>query len=527
MPAVAAFFAVLAVLGVGIHRDFGLTWDEVGIHEYGDLLFDHYPPGGAWEDYSNLRYYGPVVALLTAGVRRLSSSPEAAYPLAHLLYFALFLGGVYAFYKLCARQFAGWGWGLFGATLLVASPRVFSHAFVNPKDTPLMAAFIVAIYLLTRFLDTRRPKWMALCGVATAVAIDIRVAGVFLVVLVVGSVLADALHRPPGPGSESAGSHGSRDTLVALGAFAATAAPLTILLWPYLWPNPVGRLLDTLQIMAFFDTGPQHTLYRGEMVSIRDTPWHYLPVWMGITTPLPYVALAAVGMGRLVSGRPSRDRHFLLYAAWLFVPVLVIVARNTALYDEWRQVLFIYPALLLFAVAGAKWLLDSAGSLSLALALGWDRQLQAVLVAGALAMVGWTVFRMVELHPYQALYFNAAVGEAAGAEGRFELDYWGLSYREGLDHLLSTTSGPVKVHACFAPGPAVDNARLFADGDRLLYVPLEEAGYAICTPRAGTPIPYLPEHPTVYGVRRDGATILYVKRLTPVPTGSAAGVPGA
>lgn len=95
-----------------------------------------------------------------------------------------------------------------------------------------MAAFIVAIYMLTRFLDTRRPKWMALCGVATAVAIDIRVAGVFLVVLVVGSVLADALRRPPRPGSESAGSHGSSDTLVALGAFAATAAPLTILLWP-------------------------------------------------------------------------------------------------------------------------------------------------------------------------------------------------------------------------------------------------------------------------------------------------------
>ncbi|HEX2699722.1 MAG TPA: glycosyltransferase family 39 protein [Acidimicrobiales bacterium] len=517
----AGFFTLLVVVGLLVYGDFGITWDEPGIHKYGNLLVDHYAPGGAWEDFWIFRFYGPVVAVLTAFVDRLTPSPAAGYRGSHLLYFFVFVGGVFAFYKLCSRQFASWRWGLFGAALLVASPRVFSHAFVNSKDTPLMTSFIVAVYLLVRYLETRRPKWLALCGVATAVAIDIRIVGVSLVALAPAAVLVDAACATEKRWRGAAG---------AVATYVATTVPATILLWPFLWQNPIGRLLETFRLMAFFNTGPPATLYLSEPVPVTETPWHYVPVWMGITTPIPYLVIAFVGLAT-IAGRVGRrrgasarstERYFLVYTAWLVVPLLVIIGKNSALYDEWRQVQFLYPAFLMFAVAGAKWMYETAGS-------GWrrrpsgtstsgsgNRPIQVVLVVAAAVSIGWTGYRMAGLHPYEGLYFNALVGEAGGAQGRFELDYWGLSYKEGLEFLLSTAPGIVRINQCFDGGPASANTQLFSkrDRERLRFVDAGEAEFGICAPARMPPDAYLPEYQTVFSVSRDGATFLFVKRLS-------------
>jgi hypothetical protein len=64
---------------------------------------------------------------------------------------------------------------------------------------------------------------------------------------------------------------------------------------------------------------------------------------------------------------------------------------------------------------------------------------------------------MVRLHPYQSIYFNRAIaGGLPGADGRFELDYWGASHREGVEWLLSNVvpdagAAPVRVGNCYEP----------------------------------------------------------------------------
>ena len=54
--------------------------------------------------------------------------------------------------------------------------------------------------------------------------------------------------------------------------------------------------------------------------------------------------------------------------------------------------------------------------------------LALILAAYAIVHVG----KMVSLHPYQYVYYNRLVGGLAGANGRFETDYWGESYREAV-----------------------------------------------------------------------------------------------
>jgi hypothetical protein len=128
------------------------------------------------------------------------------------------------------------------------------------------------------------------------------------------------------------------------------------------------------------------------------------------------------------------------------------------------------------------------------------------------ATLGWAALTMIRLHPYQAVYFNAFAGGPGGAAFRYELDYWGLSYKEGLRFLLRSRGGPVRLHACTLPGQY--NALWFDDGYRLKFRPLEDAEFAVCAPRQSQ-APFLPERETLYAVRRGGAEILLVKRLRP------------
>lgn len=47
----------------------------------------------------------------------------------------------------------------------------------------------------------------------------------------------------------------------------------------------------------------------------------------------------------------------------------------------------------------------------------------------------------VRLHPYQSTYFNALVGGVAGADGRYETDYWLSRYKEGIERVNARAAG--------------------------------------------------------------------------------------
>ncbi len=45
-------------------------------------------------------------------------------------------------------------------------------------------------------------------------------------------------------------------------------------------------------------------------------------------------------------------------------------------------------------------------------------------------------FFMIRNHPHQNVYFNELVGGVNGADGKFDMDYWGLSYKQLYEKLL-------------------------------------------------------------------------------------------
>ena len=138
------------------------------------------------------------------------------------------------------------------------------------------------------------------------------------------------------------------------------------------------------------------------------------------------IALFLVGVGRCLTSarahtcRLLADPRQLVVALWLVAPPLAVITLKSTVYDAWRHLFFVYPALVIVAVSGCKALAGALASFprrcrSLA---GW--------VATGLILfdTAGVVYFMIRNHPYQNVYFNRLAGkDMALVKRRFELDY--------------------------------------------------------------------------------------------------------
>ncbi|WP_125921732.1 ArnT family glycosyltransferase [Hymenobacter lapidarius] len=450
------FFGLLALLGVALHRDYGMSWDEPADRlnafvsakyvalRLAPALAQRQPRLADIPDLSRHRDadHGVLFMLPLVVLEAVWPGPdpaEWAYR-RHLVGFLLFVAGGWAVYRLGRERLASWRWGLVGAGLLVLSPRIFAEAFYNYKDVVFLSLFALGMLTLTRLL--RRPTlgralWHA---AATAAAVDVRTMGVLLPLLTLGFGALEMSCRPVR----------RRQLARALALYVPVLAALVVLGWPYLWESPLAHFLAALRSFSQY-AKPLEVFYWGEFVATQALPWHYAPVWVLITTPVPYTVLFVAGVAALgrqaVRVGPGRwlrrmsARRDLLVLAWFFGPLVGVVVLHSAIYDGWRHLYFIYPAFVLLAVRGLRalvavwrrhgagrgrpWLVGAAAGGLLVLGLGT-------------AQVAW---RMVAEHPFQYAYFSFLPGRVV--EQHFERDYWGLATRQGLEWVLAHDPRPV------------------------------------------------------------------------------------
>jgi hypothetical protein len=67
---------------------------------------------------------------------------------------------------------------------------------------------------------------------------------------------------------------------------------------------------------------------------------------------------------------------------------------------------------------------------------------------------GLVVRDMVALHPYQYAYFNRASGGVRNAYRRFDTEYWGTSYKEGIEWLAKNYMPHAAPHSISVANPS-------------------------------------------------------------------------
>jgi hypothetical protein len=428
-------FSGLLLLGLVIYKDYGYSWDEEISRQQNGLANYVFLTHG---DHSLLcqsgeKHHGPAfeIALffLEKGLRL--EDTRSIYFMRHCVTFLLFFAAAVVFYRLLRQRFASRLVGLAGAAFLVLSPRIFADAFYNSKDAAFLSLYVFSLATLTRFLKkpaTHTAAWHALsCGFL----IDVRILGLVVPFLTLTLLPATWYAR-------SRRGEAVIPPWRSLGWFAGLTAVFVVLFWPNLWTNPPGNFLEAFNQMRRYPwTGA--VFYRGEEIPATQLPWHYVPCWIVITTPVLYSLFFAVGLGRFLVDACRRPIDFLIHrtpdlawAAAFFLPVLSVIGLHSTIYDGWRHLYFVYPAFLFLAVLGATTLYAGARLLS--------RRTRAavpvflVLCALPVAATGW---EMVRTHPYQNVWFNSLAGpDMQTIKSRYEMDYWGLSCRAGLEKLL-------------------------------------------------------------------------------------------
>jgi len=517
---VALFFGGLLLLGAALLPGYGTSWDEPADHLNGLVslryVADRLAPGWTahhadqFRDVPDLMGYhdndhGVLFELPLAWLAVLHPGPDARdyYLLRHAAVFMVSVVGAWALYRLGRQRFRDERLGLLAAGLLVLSPRFFAESFYNGKDIVFTALFTMGAWAVARVLARPTAGRAIVAGLATAAATDVRLLGLLLVPFALGLLGL-------GFGGEPAGR--LRRAGAALLYLLATAGG-AVAGWPYLWAAPLGNLQAAYASLSHYQW-PGQLLYLGQELPATDLPWHYPLVWLSITTPLAYQVAAGLGLVVAVAGlarqpltrlRQPAGQLDALFVGWLLGPLALIIGLHSILYDGWRHLYFIYPAVLLLAVRGGQWLWQQRAR------RGWRGVvLGAAMLAGA--EVAATAVRMVRMHPQQQAYFSYL--PARTAERLFERDYWGLSYRQGLEYLVAQQpKGPIYYDASHLP--PIENNKVWltpADRARLVLAP-GAAGRYFLTGYRHTAGPY-PDSvgQEVFAVRAGGVTILSVFR---------------
>jgi len=506
---VLGFFLAFLVMGLILYPDYGLHWDSVTQMDTGKVNYEYIFKGSKTLLNYRTRYYGPVFEIILYAITQ-SMPLRQMFFTRNLLIFLDFYVGVFFFYLLARKLTRRWELGLLVAFFLIASPRIFADGFYNARDIPLLTAFIIAVYTLMLYLEQKTYRHAILHALASAFLVAHRIPGFLIPALTISLLGIHILFRS---------SPVTRTRWLWSGLlYTALTAGLIYLFWPILWHDPLGELINAFGEARAYPWRGGIVFYRGQFLDAKQLPWHYVPVWVLVTTPFLYIISATIGFGKgalqlfLKPGKilDPQKQNFIILTAWLVLPWLAVALTHATLYDAWRHLFFIYPPILLFAIQGIQ------AVFSLRLPRVNPRLFQGILAALIiLGILDPTLF-MVRYHPFENVYFNRLAGEdMQEIKRKYELDYWGLSYRKGLEYILANDpSAPIPIYVENQPGEINEILLPEAQQKRLHYVSNPQKAKYYLTNYRWHPQPY--DYPDeVFSIVVGDASIFSVFQLKP------------
>lgn len=265
--------------------------------------------------------------------------------------------------------------------------------------------------------------------------------------------------------------------------------------WPYLWLNPVGHLFESLKVMSLYPWSGQ-VLFNGVEYASTALPYSYLPVLFTIQLTEPVWVLFIAGL--VISAVGLREKRDLieLTILWFMLPFIGFVILRSALYDNFRQIVFILPPIFLMAGVAFEKIKN----------IKWQIVFITICLIPGVAGI-------VRLHPYEYIYYNSFIGGVDGAQHKFELDYWGISYREAAEYVNKIAPPNATI---WVDGPGRLFA-VFAREDLKIYSPAEieraeHYDFVVVTTRYDLDQVNYPNARIIYTIARGNALFTVIKK---------------
>ncbi len=519
---VGCVLALLATLGLSLVGNHGLSWDEpAGISTVKwnyDYVRHHKPM-----PYEVLKYNGTLFnfgAEALYQISRLVKDPSAAQAgleenlqvsgatpaesadryerrkdeetrdriaIKHPL---TFLTSLLAYGAVAGIVRIWWGgqFAWLGVVVLALFPRFWGHSFFNHKDIPFAAVFAVSIlagiYLVAHYLELEEPEenldpsrsgpvaigpitldrrfvYAMLYGILAGILTGIRFGGFMILPITYLGAIVVRLGMPRAGLAKS--------LLRVTGYHAVTAIVclgVTLLAYPASWLAPLQWLWNAKATMTNYPWEGL-VLFNGSLYPNGTSALVLHSPVVFISVPVILQVLFGLGVGVLVKRYAQFSRlqkvGTVLVLLQVFLLPLGAIAQRSPIYNEIRHFSFITPGVAAIATGALMWIYQ------LLRHRGW----RLGVITCSLILSSQIVWDMVQLHPYEYIYFNRLSRSIANAPAAYETDYWGLSARAAMEW-VNENGQP---HLPVLVGVNTRSASIYASPDRP-YLPFSPASLA-------------------------------------------------
>lgn len=491
---IALLLLTAFLIGCFTVKNYGESWDEPDNRRYGEYALNAYQYFFHSEDLTDfdtdLNFKGPAYFMLANILARGLMTLNPAWTMIaalHFVYLITFLVSVYVLYRLSLRWMSEWA--AFGVALLfLTQPLLWGHALINPKDIPFMAFFMISIYLGIEMSDApphtfRRAVLILFAGIFLGLTTSIRIlgplAGMFVVVYAINR------HRYQAVSFSS--------------IYLFVAGIASYLTWPYLWKSLIVNFFDSLKVMSQFPFEAK-ILYWGTLYPPALLPDSYFPVLLALQLTEPLLVLILIGLAAMVVSR--KIEPVLWFLAWFVFPTFMIIASDSIIYDNGRQLYFLLPPLFFVAGFALDWMFKYITQTRLKVAL-----------LSLAALPG--IFSAVQLHPYEYAYYNSFIGGINGAVHRMETEYWGTSFKEAMEYVNSVAPDQARILILSGPEQV---AKHYARPDLQIITeendptPQEKHDYVLILTRKNQNEQRCKNSEIVYSVERGDAIFTFVQK---------------
>ena len=199
--------------------------------------------------------------------------------------------------------------------------------------------------------------------------------------------------------------------------------------WPP-WSNPIKSIIDIFLVLKQYPFEGKNFIL-GEYVSRFNLPWYYIPLWIGITTPLTFILFFFIGLSRTFQlfFKKIAEKFYIdsFMLSGFLIPVLSVIYLGSTLYGGWRHMFFIYPFIVYFMIQGFIFISDWMTSY-------FTFKKNHIVFFLGIVVFSTPLLSIIKTHPNQSVYFNSFAGRDPMLS--FEGDAWGTSYRQGLEWIV-------------------------------------------------------------------------------------------
>src|SRR5688572_10940962 len=417
------YFLIIVIICVFVYKDYGLSWDEPVQRGIGTWAYKYIHEGDRTYMQITDRIYGvgfelPLLYLEKA--LKLTDTRDI-FLFRHLIQSIFFAFACFIFFRLNLKIFKKIEIAIIPALILLFSPRIFAHAFFNSKDIPFLSMYIICFYTLYNYLLKSSYKNLIILAACAGLLVNFRIMGILFAGSTFFIISLWGLRER------------KWKNLVHPVLYLGLAGLCLYATWPFLWEKPFIYFRYAFDEMSKFPWQGS-MLFKGDVIHPGERLTEYLMTWIGISVPLLYLMMMALGITIFIF--QSLRKPLQIFAdpfklmGWVLlanavVPLIAVLYLKSILYDDWRQLYFVYPALICFS-----------GYLLYYLIQFWPRITKSV-YGLMLIYLGFIGFQMIRLHPYEHIYFNELVPRKNNyIQHHFDQDYWGTSFYEGLTHIV-------------------------------------------------------------------------------------------